>query len=576
MNYINESIIAEISKLNFLGTFIKDNYSKNNIKSRSLLQFDRLGDFQIKVFRNVPKILENIFIENLYHVPVIFAKHNNQKLIEELSDKNNLENKVVLFKLIISNNKIQVKLLKIFVDIISDDYIVLPIARKKRAVNVDISNLQTTDLNFSAYPSVFGSPNFFYYKSNIYIHKFSITKKIITSENYNPIYQDSNIVIVNLEKEDIKQTELFISTEITNRNSSVSIDESITELEFINILINNAKKIDLFISERDIINFHTSLKTSVFTILDGQSGVGKSELIRLYANTIGLDLSTNFLEIPVSQNVKSFRELISNYDVGSFIERAYNDESNLYFLILDDFNSANIEVYLSEFLYSISKENSIKNDLYSQKVKNQNAFNINDNLIVIGTVSNEMSTYPITPKLVDRANYVFIEKALFKNLTDKSEISSFIITNTSYKKIKKEWLVEEGYLKYFTNDELKIFDSINDLLIDYASNANINFRTLVKMAKYSNNLPITQRNEKVFSRSESIDLLLYQNLIPKIYGSHPALNMIVGEYNGAKWAKGELIQLLESDYAKNISSFHLTIQALNKKAKELEYEGYAR
>jgi hypothetical protein len=573
MLYMNESVFNEISKLNFLGTFVINKKNlKNNMKSRNLIQFDKVGDYQIRVYKNVPKILENLFIENQYQIPVLLNKHNNLKVIEGLNDRINLEDKLVLFKLVISKNKIQVKLIKIFEETPSDNYMIIPIARKKRSVNIDISNLHISYFNLPSYPIIFGTPSFFYYKSNIYIHKFSITKRVNTNGNFNPIYQDSNILLIKINEEDIKQTELLIDTEIANRNSTINISDSFKEYEFLEILLNNAKKVNLFITERDVMNFHTSLKTSIFTILDGHSGVGKSELIRLYANTIGLDLSTNFFEVPISQNITSFKDFEEDYDVRGFIEKAYKDDGNLYFLVLEDFNSANVEVYLSDLLYLISRVNSTCTNFSNEDM---GTIKISDNLIIIGTVSKGISAYPITPKLIDRANYVYIEKSMFKNIPTKSEKSSFITLNIGHYNLKREWTVSDEFIRFFSHDELKIFDAINDLLIDYSSNVNINFRTLIKMAKYSMNL-FSGNNKFILNRAEVIDLVLYMNLVPKIYGSHPALSMIVGEYNGSKWTKGELIQLLESDYAKNISNFHLTIQALNKKAKELEYEGYAR
>ncbi len=42
-------------------------------------------------------------------------------------------------------------------------------------------------------------------------------------------------------------------------------------------------------NEKDLINFHTSLKIRSLVILEGMSGIGKSRLVDFYRQAIGLD-----------------------------------------------------------------------------------------------------------------------------------------------------------------------------------------------------------------------------------------------------------------------------------------------
>jgi hypothetical protein len=374
------------------------------------------------------------------------------------------------------------------------------------------------------------------------------------------------------------------NTDTNKEDTYITTSQPISEYEFILALINNAKFKQLKLCDKDLINFHINVKTDMFILLDGQRGNGKTELIKLYLKTVGMDPENNMLEIPITSKYTSVEQLFGKFDpekncyieskfsILSFLERAHKDSEHLYFLVLDDLNQSNIDRYLPELLFSIVNSSDPKIIL---KGKPSQIFKLPKNLRIIGTITSDLGSYPITSKILDKVNYLTLEKIILKNNQIPIENNSFINTGIHSNKLNKEWVNNYDYLNCFGFEELKFFDSINDLLNDYSTTININFRILNKMAKYLSNIPFDLDGSLLFRRDKAMDILLSQTLVPKIYGSHPALGSIIGEFNGSKWIKGELIQLLESDYARKISSFSYTIQALNKKAKELEYEGYA-
>ena len=61
-----------------------------------------------------------------------------------------------------------------------------------------------------------------------------------------------------------------------------------TEKMFLNRLCRTAAAEGLLYEDRDLINFHVSVKSSRLVILAGMSGTGKSRLVTLYGETLGL------------------------------------------------------------------------------------------------------------------------------------------------------------------------------------------------------------------------------------------------------------------------------------------------
>ena len=63
------------------------------------------------------------------------------------------------------------------------------------------------------------------------------------------------------------------------------------EMAFIHRFIRRVKERGFLYDERDLYNFHISAKSSRLVILAGRSGTGKSGLVRLYGETLGLSPS---------------------------------------------------------------------------------------------------------------------------------------------------------------------------------------------------------------------------------------------------------------------------------------------
>ena len=211
-------------------------------------------------------------------------------------------------------------------------------------------------------------------------------------------------------------------------------------------------------SEEDnhIYNFYrpyiTAIKSKPFLLLAGISGTGKSRIVRELARACW-DVDSeeykahkpkNFEMVQVKPNWHDSSELIGyvsridgvRYVVGPFLKfmvKAIQDPNTPYFLCLDEMNLAPVEQYFAEFLsvvesrkvdkdgnvvtdplvdYSSTEEyKSLIDQLFCDDIE-RNAYltevggkrlTIPQNLIVVGTVNMDETTFSFSRKVLDRA-----------------------------------------------------------------------------------------------------------------------------------------------------------------------------
>lgn len=161
-------------------------------------------------------------------------------------------------------------------------------------------------------------------------------------------------------------------------------------------------------------NFLLSLKVKPFVILTGNSGTGKTKLAQLYGEYIS-DSEKRYLMVPVGANWTEKRHIFGYLNIMTgeyqstpaldFIMKAAEDPDNPYLLILDEMNLSHVERYFSDFLSAIESGEPIPlhddpDCNFPRKIK------IPRNLIVVGTVNVDETTYMFSPKVLDRANTI--------------------------------------------------------------------------------------------------------------------------------------------------------------------------
>ena len=213
--------------------------------------------------------------------------------------------------------------------------------------------------------------------------------------------------------------------------------------------------------------FLTAIRSKPFLLLAGISGTGKSRIVRELARACWDSDSEeykaqkpkNFEMIQVKPNWHDSTELIGYVSRASgapefvagdflkFVVKAWEDTKTPYFLCLDEMNLAPVEQYFAEYLSVIESRKfngkevvtdpilkkeaqewyhnlvcTLTEDSDLQQQFLQSGISIPKNLIVIGTVNMDETTFAFSRKVLDRAMTIEMNEVdLHGGLTEKTE-----------------------------------------------------------------------------------------------------------------------------------------------------------
>lgn len=212
----------------------------------------------------------------------------------------------------------------------------------------------------------------------------------------------------------------------------------------------------------------TAIKSKPFLLLAGISGTGKSRIVRELARACWEEGSAeyeaqkpkNFEMVQVKPNWHDSSELIGYVsrvsgspvfvagDFLKFVAKAWENPEVPYFLCLDEMNLAPVEQYFAEYLSVVESRKADENgvittdpilkkdgeDWYSiliseltldKNVRNQflnDGISIPQNLILVGTVNMDETTFSFSRKVLDRAMTIEMNEVdLYGGLDDRHE-----------------------------------------------------------------------------------------------------------------------------------------------------------
>lgn len=285
---------------------------------------------------------------------------------------------------------------------------------------------------------------------------------------------------------DIKnQDELHFYAYVLGESSKEYASNDIRRNDFLSKLPNNRLKVTGDYINTDISQnyrpFITAIKSKPFLLLAGISGTGKSRIVRELARACWEEGSEeykahkprNFEMVQVKPNWHDSSELLGyvsridgeRFVVGPFLKfmvKAINDPNTPYFLCLDEMNLAPVEQYFAEYLSIVESrkvgedgkvvtdpiidydptdaykslidqlfpDDDVERKLYltsDETAGDDNSkkrrLTIPQNLIVIGTVNMDETTFSFSRKVLDRAMTIEMNEVdLECGLTNRHEV----------------------------------------------------------------------------------------------------------------------------------------------------------
>ncbi|MDQ0917560.1 McrB family protein [Paenibacillus sp. V4I5] len=559
-----------------------------------------------------------------------------------------LENKIVMFSLSQMNMYVYLDIVKIENIEPKESYYLIPqpnLPMNQSREDLEKRIIEGQPISLDLYPNIFQDPEFIYFDgylySNIsfkhanvpttyYVSNPEAVRRIQVSHTFFENIDsriDSNLLIADgrqildlrdeLEEEgrnlwDVFQTEKEQALSKSKNSTPIEevkplknhVEQSVkeygfheNEIFFLEQLEQNAQTRGLYYDSNDLYNFHISTKTNLLTIIGGMTGTGKSQLARLFGETLGLTLGKNMIMIPISPAYHEPNDILgylnttngvyheSETGLVSLLIEASKNPNDIYMVIFDEMNLSQVEHWFSPFI-SLLEVESNKRELslynsssYCVNEKYKSSVHVGDNIIFVGTVNFDETTKSFSDRLLDRANIIVPRKLSFKEVRERQVINDITIPIQPFTidtlTFREEWIItKQGELEHLTLPEIDLLDMIHDLMQIHDPQRGISFRVARNIAKFVANIPIQNNGKAIIPRETAFDLQLKQRILTKISGSETVLSGLVGSYLGDQYQAGEIVNVLQSAEAQQVSNFKHSIETIKQKAKELMAHGY--
>jgi len=426
------------------------------------------------------------------------------------------------------------------------------------------------------------------------------SNEIIKSMSFNEDWQKKSILVPN-------SSVVFVNIDTYNeicetvKINGQAIDDSEEvnkEHAFLDRFIKYTASESFVYEERDLVNFHVAMKSSTLVILAGMSGTGKSKLVTLYGKSLGLN-SEQIKIIPVRPSWTDDADILGYLDTMNMVYRpsdtglvdtlieAQNKKDLLYIICFDEMNLSRVEHYFSQFLSVLEIHNEKRYlQLYNSKVENRvynnqqygSRVELGDNILFVGTVNLDESTYHFSDKTLDRANVINLHVCSMqklKELSNKKRIEEKSLNPQKTELISlsfKDYSLFQVDDEYFelADREIEFLNELHEMLRNANQGMGIGFRIARQIDTYLKNIP----NTEWLDRKDGFDLQVLQRIMTKIRGAEETLEDLFGTFNEKTegLVGSKLIEFL--DKYDDVSDFKETRNLISNKAKELKIHGY--
>lgn len=356
------------------------------------------------------------------------------------------------------------------------------------------------------------------------------------------------------------------------------------EKAFIQRFIRRVRQRGFLYDERDLYNFHISAKSSRLVILAGRSGTGKSGLVRLYGEALGITPS-QVAFLPVRPSWMDDGDILGYLDrnrmlyfpsdtgLAELLVEASRHPEKMYIVCFDEMNLARAEYYFAQFISVLEKKENPALQLYNpsleERVYNHSDYParipLMDNVLFMGTVNVDESTYHFSDKILDRANVITLHQRKFSDmarLTRREVAPEVEVSADEYRQFRKD----EGVVT-LSDEELHLLDDLNAALDERGTSGGIGYRVVSDMSRYLANIP----SGSPMNRKEALDMQIVQRVLTKVRGSREQIGYLTS-LNEENKLIGRFPELLKK-YSQ-VSAFTESLRVLERKAKELRTYDY--
>jgi hypothetical protein len=306
--------------------------------------------------------------------------------------------------------------------------------------------------------------------------------------------------------------------------------------------------------------FYAAFRSKPFVILAGNSGTGKSRLVRLFAEATGATVENGrFTMIPVRPDWNDSAELLGYFDLnGDFIPgqlmppllMAHREPAKPFFVCLDEMNLARVEHYFSDFLSIIESRrreganiitDPILRDAQLKRMKAdglrseaQAALNhvrsenqpigLPENLFIGGTVNMDETTQPFSRKVLDRAHTIeFNDIDLLQGLDEDVAAAEVPALDLDQSFFRPEYTSLNDVLPQHREKAKEIAGFIEDLNRNLsAAGFEVGYRVrdeAISFAVYASRAGL--------SAAEVNEAIVLQKILPRIQGSSPRVEKLL-------------------------------------------------
>ena len=327
--------------------------------------------------------------------------------------------------------------------------------------------------------------------------------------------------------------------------------------------------------------FARGLLTKRFCILGGLAGSGKTQLAKAFGKWLGEtdQREQRYLIVPVRADWTSpdpllgFEDALGKPSIDGrkswnipepckFIIKAANEPGRLWLLVLDEMNIAHVERYFSDILSGIeSGEPVIPNVQLEQDGNWRILANAAEkiplpaNLVIVGTVNIDETTYQFSPKVLDRS-FTFEFRVQTEELSNSANRPTSLASATADEldllnqiACDEEWHL--GYLSRVEDIYVEI-KAVHAMLSKH--NFEFGHRAMYEILRFA-----VLCEQSGLEEEKTIDWAIMTKVLPRIHGSAQQLHKLLEEFK---------------TYATN-KELSLTLKKVNRMSELARANGFA-